>query len=238
GCEVVNENNANRTPAAAPPANTNPNTNTTQPTANPPTSSTRVTMFTLPMLQSFLSNESFTADLKNRLQLTDEQIQSLQKVASEPRKQTNNDYDTSSYDARENAEGKVKAVIGEEKTRQLASLINENWYGKSASSSSTPSTGGNSAPNNAVNAIPSDTRIVVNTPGYRMDVFQDGKLIQSYKVGIGYPEFPLPEGLRQAKEIIFNPTWVPPDEPWVETANKVKPGEKIEAGDKLNPLGL
>src|SRR3954464_6443878 len=70
-----------------------------------------------------------------------------------------------------------------------------------------------------------------------MDVFENGKLLKSYKIGIGYPEFPLPTGLRKASDIIFNPTWTPPDEPWVESANKVKPGQKIEAGDKLNPLG-
>jgi len=43
--------------------------------------------------------------------------------------------------------------------------------------------------------------------------------------------------MRKAETVIFNPTWTPPDEPWVESANKVKPGQKIAAGDKLNPLG-
>ena len=72
-----------------------------------------------------------------------------------------------------------------------------------------------------------------------MDLFEGGKLVKSYKVGIGYPEFPLPTGLRKAKVIIFNPTWTPPDEPWVESAtSKVKVGEKVEAGSKLNPLGV
>jgi hypothetical protein len=85
------------------------------------------------------------------------------------------------------------------------------------------------------NQVPTDTRIVVNAPAYRMDVFNKGKLIQSYKVGIGYPEFPLPTGLRSAKSLIFNPTWTPPDEPWVK--GKVEPGKKVEAGSKLNPLG-
>ena len=57
------------------------------------------------------------------------------------------------------------------------------------------------------NAVPTDTRVVVNTPAFRMDLFQDGKLLKSYKIGIGYPEFPLPHGLRKAQSIIFNPTW-------------------------------
>src|SRR5438105_2191673 len=42
------------------------------------------------------------------------------------------------------------------------------------------------------NAVPKDTRIVVNIPAFRMDLFQDGRLVKSYKIGIGYPEFQLP----------------------------------------------
>jgi hypothetical protein len=70
-----------------------------------------------------------------------------------------------------------------------------------------------------------------------MDVFKDGSLVKSYKVGIGYPAFPLPTGVRQAKTIIFNPTWTPPDEPWVANMKNVSVGEKVAAGSKLNPLG-
>jgi hypothetical protein len=69
-----------------------------------------------------------------------------------------------------------------------------------------------------------------------MDVYQEGKLLKTYKIGIGYPEFPLPTGMRKAESIIFNPTWTPPDEPWVK--GKFQPGEKVAAGSKLNPLGL
>jgi hypothetical protein len=87
------------------------------------------------------------------------------------------------------------------------------------------------------NAVPSDTRVVVNIPAFRMDLFQDGSLVKSYKVGIGYPEFPLPQGLRKAQQIIFNPTWTPPDSPWVAKMKNVTPGETVEAGDKNNPLG-
>src|SRR6266404_6697832 len=86
------------------------------------------------------------------------------------------------------------------------------------------------------NAVPTDTRIVVNIPAFRMDVFANGSLVKSYKIGIGYPQFPLPQGLRKAETIIFNPTWTPPDSPWVNTMN-VTPGEVIGAGSKQNPLG-
>jgi lipoprotein-anchoring transpeptidase ErfK/SrfK len=87
------------------------------------------------------------------------------------------------------------------------------------------------------NTIPTDTRVVVNIPAYRMDLFEDGSLIKSYKVGIGTPEFPLPTGVRKAESVIFNPTWTVPDEAWAAEMKNVSVGETVEAGDKNNPLG-
>ncbi|HEX5964271.1 MAG TPA: L,D-transpeptidase [Pyrinomonadaceae bacterium] len=87
------------------------------------------------------------------------------------------------------------------------------------------------------NAIPTDTRVVVNIPAYRMDIFADGSLIKTYKVGIGTPEFPLPTGLRKAESVIFNPTWTVPDEEWAAEMKNVSVGETVEAGSKNNPLG-
>jgi hypothetical protein len=115
----------------------------------------------------------------------------------------------------------------------LFAFVRERWgggAGAAGGASTLPSTPG---------SVPGDTRIVVNAPAFRMDVFNNGQLIETYKIGIGYPEFPLPAGLRHAEVIIFNPTWTPPDEPWVEApGSKVKVGETVKAGDKLNPLGL
>lgn len=88
------------------------------------------------------------------------------------------------------------------------------------------------------NAIPTDTRVVVNIPAYRMDIFENGSLIKTYKIGIGYPEFPLPQGLRQAEAVIFNPTWTVPDESWAAEMKNVSVGETVEAGSKNNPLGV
>src|SRR5215813_11001733 len=86
-------------------------------------------------------------------------------------------------------------------------------------------------------ALPNDTRILINAPAYRMYIFENGRLIKTYRIGIGYPEFPLPVGMRTASSIIFNPTWTPPDESWVESpGGKIKVGQKVEAGSNLNPL--
>ena len=82
------------------------------------------------------------------------------------------------------------------------------------------------------NAVPKDTRIVVNIPAFRMDVFREGALMKSYKIGIGYQQFPLPTGFRKAEMIIFNPTWTQPNESWASS-----PGLVVPAGAKGNPLG-
>ena len=136
--------------------------------------------------------------------------------------------------ARADSYEKTRVATGEEKTQALIAFVDEFLSGDNVPTIAvTPA----AAPRD-VAGIPQDKRVVVNAPAFRMDLFEDGKLIKTYKIGIGYPEFPLPAGLRKADTIIFNPTWTPPDEPWVESpGGKVKVGEKIGAGDRLNPLG-
>jgi lipoprotein-anchoring transpeptidase ErfK/SrfK len=210
---------------------------------------------TLPLLDALFHEETFASELKTRLQLTDEQIEKLRRTAREEtgklRETDTDDYSGTTTAARARAAEQIKAAIGEDKARQLTTLINEKWNGageesSNAGSANAPASNANNASGSNTahatkgqpNAVPADSRIVVNAPAYRMDVFEGGKLVKSYKVGIGYPEFPLPTGQRKANTIIFNPTWTPPDEPWVEASNKeLKPGQKIEAGSKLNPLG-
>jgi lipoprotein-anchoring transpeptidase ErfK/SrfK len=181
--------------------------------------------FTLPVLDAMFAEENFAAELKSKLNLTDEQIERLRQTAREAAAGLNETDEGSTRQAKARAEEQIKAIIGDEKAGELAKFISDRWAGDENITTM----------NQTVNAVPNDTRIVVNAPAYRMDVFKDGELVRTYKVGIGYPEFPLPTGMRKANEIIFNPTWIPPDEPWVQ--GKVKPGQKVEAGSKLNPLG-
>jgi lipoprotein-anchoring transpeptidase ErfK/SrfK len=196
---------------------------------------------TLPVLDAFFADDSFAGTLKTRLQLRDDQITKLKELAHSETSKLNEDNagteERESSTARADAAEKIGALIGPEKTEQLAELVGELWNGV-GDKSAPPSTAGSrdqTAP--APNAIPKDSRIVVNIPAYRMDVFDGGRLIKSYKIGIGYPEFPLPIGSRKAQVIIFNPTWTPPDEPWVAKMKNVAVGEKVAAGSKLNPLG-
>lgn len=219
-CQVPNANTGNQ-----------PNGNTAVAQATPVQTpeqkvQTRDTLFTLPMLDALLSDESFVSDAKRSVGMTDEELQRLRDISRKAVAELS-DADTddsrSSRAANEQARTKIQAVLGNDRTEKLIALAQQHAGSTEAETANKP---GN---------VPTDTRVVVNAPEYRMDVFKEGKLIKSYKIGIGYPEFPLPSGLRKASTIIFNPTWTPPDEPWVK--GKVKAGEKVQAGDKLNPLG-
>jgi lipoprotein-anchoring transpeptidase ErfK/SrfK len=230
GCVVENTNQANKNAVPSPVATA---------TASPSPAgdqAAKTELLTLPVLDAFFADESFSGVLKTRLQLTDEQVTKLKDLAHSETAKLNEENAGAgageSSTARSEAAEKIGVLIGPEKTRELAALIGERWTGATDEGSNKTA-----QPKNVPNSVPTDTRIVVNAPAYRMDVFEGGQLIKSYKVGIGYPQFPLPTGLRKAQVIIFNPTWTPPDEPWVAKMKGINVGEKVAAGSKLNPLG-
>ncbi len=78
--------------------------------------------------------------------------------------------------------------------------------------------------------------LTVNIPAFQLTLWQGDKEVRTYQIGIGRKEFPLPSGLRYAKQIVFNPDWIPPDSSWVLDHN-VSPGEVVDADDPRNPLG-
>ena len=233
GCVAVptNQSNNNLRPPASPAASVSPSpVNETAANAEP---------LTLPVLDAFFAGEGFSALLKTRLHISDEQIAKLKELAhAETGKLDEANAGQGAGEsaaARTTAAEKISSVIGKDKATELATLVRERWNG--AADDAGKQNNPEDSARRGVNRVPNDSRIVVNTPAYRMDVFEAGRLIKSYKVGIGYPQFPLPTGLRKAKVIIFNPTWTPPDEPWVAKMKNVSAGEKVEAGSKLNPLG-
>lgn len=248
---------------------------------------------TLPLLDAlFQTDETFSQDLKSRVQLTDQQVTQLKTMARTETSKLREDEDPAG-EAQGSTEAagivaaqKIVEIVGEEKGKQLADLALERWRtgGNDVAQTSATPTGAMPTPSTnlspvplaspplpselstppatsisprpgispspasgarspapaapAAYGVPTDSRVVVNAPAHRMDIFENGQIVKSYKIGIGYPEFPVPLGERKAGSIIFNPTWTPPDEPWVESSNKVKVGQKVAAGDKLNPLGV
>jgi lipoprotein-anchoring transpeptidase ErfK/SrfK len=217
--------NTNNSASASPSATASPNVSSTA-------------SVTLPVLDALFSDPGFKTSLQTKLQLTDDQLAQIQKIATDEvvrLREGNAEDQTNQTDRAEQSQKRATEAIGAvlgTKTDEFFGLARDYWVagGLDKSATTEPAAALPTVPN----SVPKDTRIVVNIPAFRMDVFKNGELVKSYKIGIGYPEFPLPTGLRKAETIIFNPTWTPPDEPWVKNAMK---GQKVAAGSKLNPLG-
>ncbi|MDX6530373.1 MAG: L,D-transpeptidase ErfK/SrfK [Blastocatellia bacterium] len=82
-----------------------------------------------------------------------------------------------------------------------------------------------------------DIRITLNVPTFRLTLWQKGREVKSYFVGVGMKEYPIYIGDREATEVIWNPAWIPPWSDWVRASKTVHPGEIIKASDPRNPLG-
>ncbi len=82
-----------------------------------------------------------------------------------------------------------------------------------------------------------DLKITVNVPAFQLTLWQNGKEVKTYWVGVGMKDYPIYIGLRRASAVIWNPVWIPPDSEWVTGHKGVKPGEVIQPNDPRNPIG-
>jgi hypothetical protein len=73
-----------------------------------------------------------------------------------------------------------------------------------------------------------DIRITVNAPAFQLTLWQNGKEVSAYHIGIGQKNFPVPVGEREAAAVIFNPSWIPSDSELTPSVNGVSPDEKIK----------
>ncbi len=212
------------------PANTNANSAVDQTTSQPPEPDYSAVIVTIPLIDAMMSDQQFRERVRTEAQLTDEEMNKLWDATRDSTLRLGEERSTdelgTTTESSQQAEKIVREALGADKGDRFLTLVRREVGGQD------PMALANAQPN----SVPNDTRVVVNAPAYRMDVFENGQLKKSYKVGIGYPEFPLPTGLRRANELLFNPTWTPPDEPWVK--GNVQPGKTVEAGSKLNPLGI
>lgn len=77
-------------------------------------------------------------------------------------------------------------------------------------------------------------KITANIPSFQMTMWQDGKEVKNYPMGVGLKEFPMTVGLKSIDSIIWNPAWIPPASEWVSPALR---GVFIAPTDPRNPLG-
>ena len=87
--------------------------------------------------------------------------------------------------------------------------------------------------------VPGDPniRISINLPSFQLTLWQNGKEVKTYPIGIGLAEFPVAVSVRRATSIEWNPVWIPPSSDWIEKSSTVKPGEIVLPTDSRNPLG-
>lgn len=82
-----------------------------------------------------------------------------------------------------------------------------------------------------------DIRITINVPAFQMTLWQNGKEVKSYPIGVGLIDYPIIIGIREASSVEWNPVWIPPSSDWIEKSSTVKPGEIVLPTDPRNPLG-
>ncbi|MGB8507258.1 MAG: L,D-transpeptidase, partial [Pyrinomonadaceae bacterium] len=82
-----------------------------------------------------------------------------------------------------------------------------------------------------------DINLTLNVPSFRLTLWQNGREVRSYWIGVGMKDYPIYIGEREANEVIWNPAWIPPASEWVSSHKGVSPGEIIKASDPRNPLG-
>lgn len=185
---------------------------------------------TFPVLDALAYDKEFVDKARSALDISDEEWKKVRSAAAASVANLNKYGEGTAYfsDAKklaQRSEGQLKKIIGPERAYRLQRLVADR-YAQGNISGLLPE---------APNAVPTDTRVIINAPAHRMDVFQDGSLVKSYLVGIGQQKYPLPAGMRHAENIVFNPTWTPPNEPWVR--GKFSPGKVVPAGSSDNPLG-
>jgi lipoprotein-anchoring transpeptidase ErfK/SrfK len=75
-------------------------------------------------------------------------------------------------------------------------------------------------------------RITADLSQRRLFVEENDGVVKSFPIAIGLPQHPTPTGSFLIRKIVWNPSWVPPDEKW---ARRDRPRA---AGDPYNPMRL
>ena len=64
----------------------------------------------------------------------------------------------------------------------------------------------------------------------KLYLYSEGKVVKTYGVAVGMPQYPTPKGNFYVISKVYHPTWTPPPSPWAAGAEPVPPGPG-------NPLG-
>jgi lipoprotein-anchoring transpeptidase ErfK/SrfK len=73
-------------------------------------------------------------------------------------------------------------------------------------------------------------RITIDQSTHKLILFRYGKVFRTYRIAVGQPKYPTPNGVFRIVDKQKNPTWTPPDSEWAKDAKVTPPGPD-------NPLG-
>lgn len=79
-------------------------------------------------------------------------------------------------------------------------------------------------------AVDSRLALRLNVPAYRLEVYDDGTRMGTYRVAVGTPDHPTPAGEFLARRIVWNPWWVPPPFDWAARDRVTSPGPDNPTG--------
>src|SRR6185369_6512953 len=145
-----NSNTANVHPVASPSPSPSP-------TARSETSSVQIT---LPLLDALLSDEKFVGQLKSKLKVTEDQVAELKRVSGAEidrlRQSNAEDLEGNASDARTRASEQLRTILGDDKSRELATLVSDYWSKGDVAEGSGDKNQPQMLP--GPNAVPKDTR--------------------------------------------------------------------------------
>src|ERR1044072_1938395 len=76
-----------------------------------------------------------------------------------------------------------------------------------------------------------DIKLTLNVPSFRLTLWQNGREVRSWNIGVGMKDYPIYIGEREAHEVIWNPSWIPPSSDWVRGHMGVRVGGVIQASE-------
>lgn len=81
-----------------------------------------------------------------------------------------------------------------------------------------------------------ELRLRINIPATTLEVYKDGAVVRRYPVSIGAPGFKSPVMQNQLTQVVWNPSWIPPDSPWAAGEKPAPPGPHNPLGPVKMPL--
>lgn len=68
--------------------------------------------------------------------------------------------------------------------------------------------------------------VVANLTERKLTILQGDNVVETFAIAVGKGSKPTPRGHYSIRKIVWNPAWVPPDEPWAKNKSPQPPGAK------------